>query len=444
MEYPIFDLPVIGGSLLIAAVAIVHVFIAQFSVGASFMLAMAERRANREGDADTLAFLRKYSLTVLLIPYVVGTITGVGIWFVTSVVNPRALSTMIHLFVWAWAAEWVMFLVDVTAIYLYFYTWGRIRPAAHNAIAWIFFGSSLLTLVIINGILSFMLTPGQWQPLAEGGFWLAFFNPSFWPTTLLRLFVCFALAGVGAIALMAISQDIVPVVRQKITRLAYRMILPSLLCLPLFVWTFLVLPRRAQVFIEGSGVPMGMFFAMGLTCFLILSLAAIVAMIRREYTPSTLATILLVLFAFISYASFEFVREGVRKPYVIEGYMYSTGVTTAATDGLDARANLAVLQKRGVLSAAPWALPVGRRLEDLDTKARGQAVFRATCGACHQPEVGYNALRPLVRHWTAPIIREYLDTMHEQRPMMPPFPGSNQEKDWLTAYIDSLTERGTP
>jgi mono/diheme cytochrome c family protein len=205
-----------------------------------------------------------------------------------------------------------------------------------------------------------------------------------------------------------------------------------------------VLPRRAQVFIEGSAVPMGMFLALGLTGFLILTLAAIVAMLRREYTPSILATVLLVLFGFISYASFEFTREGLRKPYVIEGFMYSTGVTTAATGGLDTRANLGLLQRRGVLSAATWALPAGRRLEDLDTMAKGQAVFRAACGVCHQPDAGYNALRPVVRHWTAPTIHEYLNTMHEQKPMMPPFPGTDQEKNWLTVYVDSLTERETP
>jgi hypothetical protein len=34
--------------------------------------------------------------------------------------------------------------------------------------------------------------------------------------------------------------------------------------------------------------------------------------------------------------------------------------------------------------------------------------------------------------------------MHEQKPMMPPFPGTDQEKNWLTVYVDSLTERETP
>lgn len=440
MEYPIFELPLVGGSLLIASMAIFHVFIAQFSIGASTLLVLAERRANREGDADTLAFLKRFSLAVLLIPYVLGTLTGVGIWFVTAIVNPRALSAMIHLFVWGWASEWTLFVVDIAAIYLYFYTWGKIRPAAHNAIGIVFAVSSMLTLVIINAIISFMLTSGAWKPgLADGGFWQAFFNPSFWPTTLMRLFVTFALAGAGCLLLMAIKKDLPQTVREKMSRLAYRMMLPSLLCLPLTAWAFHVIPQRSREFIQGSGVPMGMFAAMGLTCFAILAVAGLASMFRREAVPTLLGSLLMVLFAFIAYGSFEFVREGVRKPYVIEGFMYSTGVTTPEAAGLDRVANLKQLQRDGVLSGSPWALPVGKTAGELTPFQRGQAVFRASCAACHQPEAGYNALRPLIAQWEPHTIREYLDSMHRQRPMMPPFPGTESEKDDLTDYLRSLT-----
>jgi len=440
VEYPIFHLPVFGGSLLIGSVAILHVFIAQFAVGSGVFLAIAERQANHSGDTDTLAFLKKYSLAVLLIPYVIGTITGVGIWFVTSIVHPRAISVMIHLFVWAWAAEWTMFVVDVAAIYLYYYTWERIRPAAHNAICWIFACSSVVTLVLINGILSFMLTPGRWDPLAACGFWKAFFNPSFWPTTLMRLFVSLALAGTGAIALLALGKEIVPRVREAMTKLAYRLMLSSLLCVGLMVWAFMVIPTRSQEFLKGSAIPMVMFMVMGMTCFCLLALGSIIAMLRREHSPSVLGACLLCFFALVSYASFEFVREGVRKPYVIEGFMYSTGVTTPQAKDLDRRANLALLRARGLLSAAPWALPLGKAASEVDPRTKGRAVFEAACAACHQLRAGYNALQPLVQGWTAPALRRYLDTMHEQKAMMPPFPGTDDEKDALTAFITALTE----
>jgi len=177
VEYPVFDVPFLGGSLLIAAVAVFHVFIAHFSVGAGFFMASAERRAIREDDGEMLSFLKKYSLLILLAPYVLGTVTGVGIWFTIAVVSPRAVSLLIHQFVWGWATEWVMFIVEVVAIYLYFYTWGRVSHKAHNTIGWVFAIASAVTLLIINGILSFMLTPGGWEAGGPAAFWKGIFNP---------------------------------------------------------------------------------------------------------------------------------------------------------------------------------------------------------------------------------------------------------------------------
>lgn len=440
MEYPIFDVPLFGGSLLIAAIAIFHVFIAQFSVGAGWLLVLAERRANRENDLETLAFLKKYAKAVLLIPYVLGTVTGVGIWFTTAIVNPRAISTMIHLFVWGWAAEWTMFIVEVTAIYLYFYTWDRIRPAAHNAIGLIFAIASIITLVLINGILCFMLTPNSWQPLAEHGFWKAFFNPSFFPTTLERILVSLALAGAGAILLLAMLKNVLPHTRERVSQVAYRLMLPSLLCLPLSGWAFATLPQRAKDFLQGGSPVMLIFLAVGMTCFLLLAVAAIVAIARKETSPSVLGGCLLVLFAFVSYGSFEFVREGVRKPYIIEGFMYSTGVTVGP-GSIDKRASLEYTQKHGVMASAPWAMPAGKTWPQMDEQERGRSIYMAACHSCHQAQKGYNALAPAIQGWPRPVLRAYLDTMHIQKPAMPPFPGTADEKDLLTVYLSSLSQR---
>ena len=437
MEYPIFDVPMLGGSLLIAGVAIVHVFIAHFSVGSGFFAAIAERRAIREGDTDMLAFLRKYSLLILLVPYVLGTVTGAGIWFTVALVSPRAISLLIHQFVWDWAAEWCLFVIEVTAIYLYFFTWDRVAPRAHNAIAWVFAVASLLTLVVINGILSFMLTPGAWAPHAPWAVWKALFNPSYFPTTLVRILASLALAGTGAIALATFVRGISDAVRERIVSLAYRMILPSVLCVPLAGWFLAVLPERVHWFLQGAAPAMLLFLGFGLASFAILAFAAALAVWRRDYTTSTVGSTLMVLLAFVSFGSFEFFREGARKPYIVEGFMYSTGVTTDQAAGLDQRATLGRTCTQGVLAAAPWALPPGRELEDLDAVERGRCVYSAACLPCHCVD-GYNALRSLVRGWQPGTIRHLLDRMNEVRSAMPPFPGTEAEKDALAAYLASL------
>ena len=57
MNYPLWDLPAPG--LLIAAVAILHVFISHFAVGGGLFLVVTERKARREGDAELLSFVKQ-------------------------------------------------------------------------------------------------------------------------------------------------------------------------------------------------------------------------------------------------------------------------------------------------------------------------------------------------------------------------------------------------
>jgi cytochrome bd-type quinol oxidase subunit 1 len=88
------------------------------------------------------------------------------------------------MFVWGWAMEWVFFIVEIAAGYVYYYGWGRLTPGRHLAVAWIYFVAAFMSLFLINGIITFMLTPGDWKPPGElapeavqGAFWRALFKP---------------------------------------------------------------------------------------------------------------------------------------------------------------------------------------------------------------------------------------------------------------------------
>jgi cytochrome bd-type quinol oxidase subunit 1 len=441
VEYPIFHVPMLGGSMLIAGVAIFHAFIAHFSVGSGFLMALAERRAIRDGDEPMRSALRRYAFGVLLVPYVLGTVTGVGIWFTIALVSPRAVSALIHQFVWDWAIEWVLFLIEGVAIYLYVFYWKAMSPRAHNRIAWIFALCSVATLLVINAILSFMLTPGTWRPFDAGTLnYRGLLNPTYLPTSLARILVSLALAGVAGVVLATFSRKISDDARRKLVAISYRFMAPAILCIPLGVWTYTQLSDRAQTFLVGGGV-MIMFLGFGMASVLILCLAAVVSLLRRDYAVSSLGAVLLCLFSFVAFGAMEFVREGLRKPYVIEGFMYSTGVTAAGAQGVDAHANVTRTQQAGVLAAAPWALPPGAKPGDLGAAGRGEAVFRAACLRCHALD-GYNAIRPLVKGWSHASIRGLLDHMDEIKPAMPPFPGTDAEKDDLAVYLQSLSPAG--
>jgi threonine/homoserine/homoserine lactone efflux protein len=58
--------------------------------------------------------------------YVLGSITGPGIWYSTTVASPRGISALIHSFVWKWATEWVFFVIEVVGVYMLVYLAGKI------------------------------------------------------------------------------------------------------------------------------------------------------------------------------------------------------------------------------------------------------------------------------------------------------------------------------
>ena len=177
MNYPLWSLPAKG--LLIAAVAIVHVFISHFAVGGGLFLVLAERKARRERDEALLGYVRAHGRFFILLTLVMGAITGVGVWFTIGLVHPDATASLINAFVWAWAIEWTFFVTEIAAAMVYYYGWDRLDARTHEAVGWIYFAAAWLSLAVINGILTFMLTPGSW--LANRGFLAGLLNPAYLP-----------------------------------------------------------------------------------------------------------------------------------------------------------------------------------------------------------------------------------------------------------------------
>ncbi len=105
---------------------------------------------------------------------VFGGLTGVGIWWTIALLNPAATSALIHIFVFGWAAEWVFFVGEIVALFIYFYTFGKMDRKNHLIIGWIYFICAWMSLFLINGIIDFMLTPGAW--IETQNFWDGFFS----------------------------------------------------------------------------------------------------------------------------------------------------------------------------------------------------------------------------------------------------------------------------
>ena len=165
--YPLFEIPIVGGPILIAAIATFHIIPSHVATGAFWITYFIERKALRENRPELLEFLKKLSLSILIFCFVTGSLTGVGIWFAATVLSPRAISGLIHTYVWGWAAEWVFFVIEIVAIYVYYYTFDKISPKVHLRIGLIYAVSAWFSMVIITGILGFMMTPGGWPKRAD-------------------------------------------------------------------------------------------------------------------------------------------------------------------------------------------------------------------------------------------------------------------------------------
>lgn len=173
-----------------------HVLFSHTAVGAAIFFAGLAVYANRTGKLEYLEFIRRYGLFLLVFSYVLGSITGPGIWYSTTVASPRGISALIHSFVWKWATEWVFFVIEVVGVYMLTYLATRLDAKTCLRIAVIFGLTSYTTMLVIVGILSFVMWPGQERWFTEGGYLNGFYGPNTFAQLGLRTAFMFTMTAV--------------------------------------------------------------------------------------------------------------------------------------------------------------------------------------------------------------------------------------------------------
>jgi cytochrome bd-type quinol oxidase subunit 1 len=426
MNYPVWDIPFLGGGMLIGLVAIIHTFISQFAIGGGLYLVLTERKAYREKDPKIIDYVKLHSKFFILLTLVFGAISGVSIWFTIGLVSPMATSSLIHIFVWGWAIEWVFFFIEITAALIYYKTWDKIDRTTHLTIGWIYFIAAWMSLFVINGILSFMLTPGAW--LTTKSFWNAFFNPTMLPWALLRTGITIALAGLYALVTASYLKD--EQLREKIIKYSAKWIMVPSVVLPIGgLWFVAVIPELSRDIIIGGAPVISMFAGATL---LLSGLIFIFAYFLPFRQPKNFPTALSFLFLFLGLlviGGAEMVREAIRKPFVIYNYLYSNNVFKSDVDKY---------RTAGVLSAAKWT--EFRSADDTDPLKIGREVFRFQCQSCHTVE-GYNGIKPLVKSWDLEYIHSQLTQLNKLKGFMPPFMGSDSERMALTKWLYDLNRK---
>jgi mono/diheme cytochrome c family protein len=421
MNYPVWYLPSIGGGLLIALIAITHVFVSHFAVGGGLYLVQAERKGLREKNQGIIDFTRRHAKFFLLMTMVFGSLTGVGIWFIIGLVNPEATSLMIHTFVFGWATEYVFFLLEIISLVVYYYTFDRLDPRIHQMVGWVYFVSAWFSLVLITGIIGFMLTPGGW--LSDHSFWSGFFNPSFWPAVVFRTFVAGMFAGVYAFLTTAFLKD--PALKRTMTRYSGQWVLYALLgAIPSGYWYLSILPHPVRLLVEGASPTVQRALVFGLCALITLTVLTLVFTLWKPALHNKAVAFFIFASAFIFMGAFEWTREASRRPYVINEVIYSTGIR---------RERMAVIDHDGFLHSARWAAIKELRADSM--AQAGQEIFKFQCYACHTVGGINNDILRRTRTMDFPTMIKYLESIHTLRYFMPPFAGTGQEMQALATYL---------
>ncbi len=423
MNYPVWELNAAGGGLLIALIAVIHVYIAHFAVGGGLLLVLTEIKALQSGSKTLLAHARSHARFFMLLSMVGGAVTGVGIWFTIALLNPAATSTLIHTFVFGWATEWVCFAAEIVALLVYYYGFDRLKAKDHLRVGWLYFIFAWLSLFWINGIIDFMLTPGKWPE--TGGFWTGFFNPTMLPALGFRTALSLVFAGVFGLVTAAWLKGLPEEERHDLIRYhAGWLIYPTIAAGVFGVWYWYALPSDVQAMIAGRSPELGVYYQALLVLPLLLMALGVFCLARWVATLRKPLTLVILIIGLLTMGAFEFLREGSRRPYAIYGVMYANAVNVADREKIDTD---------GFLAHARWVSE--KEITDTNRVSVGREIFRIQCAGCHSIGGPMNDILPLTAKFSIFGMDAQLNGQCKLLNYMPPFMGTRPERQALATYI---------
>ena len=450
MHYPWWYVPVLTSPMLIAVISVVHVLISHYAVGGGLFLAVETSYAYRAQDREYLGYLKRHAKFFVWVTVVFGAITGVGIWWTIGLASPLATEVLIRTFVFGWATEYVFFVVEIASAFIFLYYWGRLPEEVHAAVGWIYAIAAWVSLVLITGITAFMLHPGAWLEAGTRSFWTGFFNPQFLPQTIARTGGALLLSSLYVYlhASLAIKEKrLHDLIARRSARPA---VLGAVLVLLGGLGWYAFLPDSARAALEAAAV-------INMLMVLILALTGVVFVLlyvgpyRNPGWLSPGFAGALVLFGIAAFSTGEFIREAVRKPYVLYNVVLSNQIYPE---------EVARLRTVGYLEGGAWTKEYVRRHypQVMDTSDRpkidkkklldllrqdqiklGEVLFQYHCNDCHAIQRGYSAIAPLLRGRNEAMNLWTIEHLDFAPFFMPPWAGTHEEAQLLAAYLSSIT-----
>lgn len=383
--YPTFYVPWIGSAWVMGIIGVIHVVASHTSVGASILFALLETKAYRENRPELMDFIRKYGMFLLVFSYIIGSITGPGIWYAITVASPRGVGGLIHNFVWVWAAEWVYFTVEVIGVYALVYLIGKVDAKTHLKVTWSFALASWATMLLIVGILSFMMWPGHESWYLTGSTNDAFYNLNF-----------FAHLGTrtGSMLVMAVVVGLMVASRIKdldLRRSVVRFLAPigltgGLFAVMMFLYYLQTLPENAVVMLNTHLLPV---YAKGMVAvFVVATLWLLFAWWKPDRIHTAAAVALFAFIAVVGVWPEERMRESMRKPFIAGQYIYGNQVIARDVPGKGIVAEVDRIAEHGLLTLHPFIPERLRVIDDANRLEVGELLAKVSCANCHALEAG--------------------------------------------------------
>lgn len=420
--YPVNSYEPLMPGLVIAGAAIFHVFLAQFAVGGGMLLCYFQWLAMTGRNDAARRFVGGYFKVLVLVSFVVGAMTGVGIWFTAVQVSPATIGEMVKQFHWLWATEWTFFCLEIVSGYCFYRYQKRISDRTAMALLVLYSLAAWMSLFWINGILSWQLTPGRWLETRQT--FDGFFNPSFWPSLLFRTVVCLTLASLVACIVVNFIPRMELDQRRSLILRASHLMIPMVLMPFLGIWFLSSIPADSRGWVLGGSPAMMLFFMISVGASLAIGAYAILGIWLQHLNINGATALLLLFLAFGASAGGEFVREGSRKPFSIRGLLYSNSIRPA---------DVARLRRVGVTTDDPYPVRHEPRAPEGPVRV-GAKVYRRNCSACHTMQ-GSNAISDLTATWDIDQLRLNISKLQQTKPFMPPFSGTAKELESLVQYI---------
>lgn len=428
--YPLNSFGPLMKGMVIGGLGIFHVFVAQFAIGGGALMCYFQWLAMTGRNPNARILLDSYFRVLVLISFVIGALTGVGMWFTSIQVSPRTIGMMVEEFHWLWATEWTFFCLEITAGYAFYRYATVLGDRARLTLLILYTAAAWFSLFWINGILSWQLTPGQW--VESGHIWPGFFNPTFWPSLFFRTVVAMTLASLVACVVINTIKELDVEARRGLINRAAHFLAPMALMPLLGAWFLAAMPADSRSWVMGGSAAMTLFMSVAVGSSVLIGGYALIGLIRQKlYINGATATLLCAL-ALAATAGGEYVREGVRKPYTIRQTLFANSITEP---------EIARLRQVGSVAEDPYPLQDADFYPN-DQLRLGAKVFRFQCSVCHTTD-GANGLTHLAGTWTTDQKRLNIAKLQHTKPFMPPFAGTPEEVESLVQLIEWMSD-GSP